>query len=161
MNFYFQLPTVNAVLNSLSTVLIVVGYLMIRQEKKRAHIACMVAALVTSGLFLTCYLLYHWWVNVELDRPGIKFTYEGVFVRKVYYTILITHVLGAMINLPMIIMTVVPALRKRFERHKRIARWTLPLWLYVSVTGVIVYLMLYKWFPSEMWQELVREYGAS
>jgi uncharacterized membrane protein YozB (DUF420 family) len=102
----------------------------------------MIGALLTSTAFLTCYLIYHF--NVH----SIRFTAGGA-ARWIYYFILLTHVVLAMAVLPMVIMTVVPALRQRYERHRRLGGWTMPIWLYVSVTGVIVYLMLYKWFPSD------------
>lgn len=144
-----DLPGINATLNAVSTVLLVSGWWCIRSGRKPAHVACMVTALATSAVFLACYLTYHAWLHETLGVRGIRFTHEGL-VRPVYYAILVTHVFGAVVNLPMIILTVVPAVRRRFDRHRRIARWTLPVWLYVSVTGVVVYLMLYRWFPSEM-----------
>lgn len=137
-----DLPAVNATLNAISTVLLVSGWICIRTDRKRAHIACMVSALVTSAAFLTCYLIYHYLMG---SKP---FPVEYPTARKIYFVILIPHIILAAVNLPMIIMTVVPAFRKRFDRHKRIARWTLPVWLFVSVTGVLVYLMLYQWFPA-------------
>lgn len=136
-----DLPAVNATLNSISTVLIAVGWWFIAHEKKRQHIACMVSALVTSAAFLACYLVYHYHVG------SVKFTAEG-WVRPVYFFILITHIILAMAVVPLVLMTVIPALRSRFDRHKRWGRITMPVWLYVSVTGVLVYLMLYQWFPS-------------
>jgi len=137
-----ELPTLNAVLNSVSTVLLVSGWVCIKTGKRDAHIGLMIAALITSAAFLTSYLIYHYHVG------SVKFRGEGALVRTTYYTILITHIILAIVNLPMIIMTVIPAVRRRFDKHKRIARWTLPVWLYVSVTGVIVYLMCYIWWPS-------------
>lgn len=134
-----DLPSLNATLNSMSTVLLVAGWVAIKTGKKQAHIGFMAAALVVSAAFLTSYLIYHYYVG--------SFPFRGKgWIRPVYFTILITHIFLAVVNLPMIIMTVVPALRRRFDRHKRMARWTLPVWLYVSVTGVLVYLMCYHWF---------------
>src|SRR5450432_3571121 len=96
----------------------------------------------TSPACLTCYLIYHFNVG------SVKFTAIGA-VRSIYYVILLTHVVLAIVIVPMVVLTVVPALRQRFERHRRMGRWTMPVWLYVSITGVIVYFMLYKWFPSD------------
>jgi putative membrane protein len=135
-------PLVNASLNAASTVLIAAGWIFIRRERKGPHIVCMISALITSTAFLTCYLIYHF--NVH----SIKFTAGGL-ASWIYYSILLTHVVLAVVVLPMVIMTVIPALRQRFDRHRRMGRWTMPVWLYVSVTGVIVYMMLYKWFPSD------------
>lgn len=135
-------PEVNAGLNLLTTSLLVAGWLFIRRERKRAHIICMASALVTSTAFLASYITYHSLVG------SVKFTAEGP-VRVVYFTILLTHTVLAVVVVPMVIATVVPALRRRWDRHRRLARWTLPVWLYVSITGVLVYLMLYRWFPSD------------
>lgn len=134
-----DLPALNATLNSIATVLLVCGWLCIKGKKQGAHIALMVLALLVSAAFLTSYLIYHYHVG------SVKFQGQGI-VRPIYFTILITHIILAIVNLPLIIMTVVPALRRRFDKHKRIARWTLPSWLYVSVTGVVVYLMCYHWY---------------
>ncbi len=136
-----DLPAVNAGLNSLCTLMLVAGWGFIRTERKRAHIICMVSALVTSALFLTSYLIYHFNVG------SVRFTAEG-WPRVIYFPILISHIILAVAVVPMVIATVIPAVRARYDRHKFFARWTLPVWLYVSVTGVLVYLMLYVWFPS-------------
>ncbi len=133
-----SLPTLNAILNSISGLFLVTGYLMIRQRRIRAHRACMVGAFTTSTLFLISYLTYHFNVG------SVAFTGQGA-VRVVYFTVLISHVVLAGVILPLALITLVQALRERFDRHARIARWTLPIWLYVSVTGVVVYLMLYRW----------------
>ena len=132
-----SLPTLNAILNSISGLFLVTGYLMIRQRRIKAHRACMLGAFTTSTLFLISYLIYH--ANVG----SIAFTGRGV-IRVVYFTILISHIVLAALILPLALVTLVQALRERFDRHVRIARWTLPIWLYVSVTGVVVYLMLYR-----------------
>ncbi|MFZ4484312.1 MAG: DUF420 domain-containing protein [Chthoniobacterales bacterium] len=136
-----DLPLVNATLNATCTLLLLAGWWFIRHERKGPHIVCMVSALAVSALFLTSYLIYHYHVG------SIRFTAQGL-VRPIYYFILITHVILAGVIVPLILLTVIPALRARFDRHKKWARWTLPLWLYVSITGVIVYLMLYIWWPS-------------
>ena len=135
-------PAVNATLNAASTVLIASGWLFIRRERKLPHIACMASAVLTSTAFLACYFTYHFNVG------SVKFTAGGT-AKWIYYFILLTHVILAIVIVPMVILTVVPALRQRFDRHRRMGRWTMPLWLYVSVTGVIVYFMLYRWFPSD------------
>jgi len=135
-----DLPAVNATLNSIATLFLIAGWIFIRNEYKRSHIACMVAALATSALFLTSYLIYHYHVG------HTTFTEEG-WPRLVYFPLLISHLILAIVILPLVILTVVPALRARFDRHRKIGRWTLPIWLYVSVTGVLVYFMLYHWFP--------------
>jgi uncharacterized membrane protein YozB (DUF420 family) len=132
-----DLPAVNATLNAIATVFLVLGWVFIRRGAVQRHRLMMIAALVCSALFLASYLVYHYHAG---SRP---FTGTGP-IRAVYFTILITHVILAMAIVPMVLMTVVHAWRERFDRHRRIARWTLPLWLYVSVTGVLVYLMLYQ-----------------
>lgn len=136
-----DLPPINASLNALSAVFILLGWWFIRHDRKPQHIVMMACALTTSTLFLGCYVTYHFSVRVVT-----VFTHPGV-IRWVYLTILISHILLAFVTLPLVVLTVIPALRARFDRHRRLARWTLPIWLYVSVTGVLVYLMLYKWFP--------------
>lgn len=134
-----QLPALNAILNSVSAILLVTGYLFIRQKNIRAHKISMISAFVTSTLFLTSYLIYHF--SKELGPT--RFQGEGV-IRPVYFIILITHTILAITIVPMIFVTFSRALKKKFDPHRKIARWTLPLWMYVSVTGVIVYLMLYQ-----------------
>jgi len=132
-----SLPGLNAVLNSASALLLLSGYVFIRSGRVAAHRRCMLAAFATSALFLTSYLIYHYHVG------SVAFTGQG-WIRRVYFTILISHTILAVAIVPLVLITVVRALRSRFDRHKRIARWTLPLWFYVSVTGVIVYWMLYR-----------------
>ena len=131
-----QLPAVNATLNAISAVLLTCGYIMIRRRRIETHRRFMLAAFATSALFLTSYLVYHYNIG---SKP---FTGQGP-IRFVYFTILITHVILAAAVLPLALITLNHALRSRFEKHVPIARWTLPIWLYVSVTGVVVYLMLY------------------
>lgn len=131
-----DLPTVNALLNGLATVLLVVGYFLIRRRRWQAHRNVMVAALVCSALFLTSYLIYHAQVG------SVRFQGTGT-VRTVYLTILLTHTVLAAFVPFLAVITVWRAWRQR-DRHARIARWTLPIWLYVSVTGVVVYWMLYR-----------------
>jgi uncharacterized membrane protein YozB (DUF420 family) len=138
-----ELPAVNAALNALSTLFILAGWTMIRLERKVAHALCMVSALITSAAFLACYLVYHFLKEGHVTR----FTHPG-WPKALYFFILGTHTPLAVVALPLLVLTVIPAIRQRFEAHKRMARWTLPVWLYVSVTGVLVYFMLYVWFPS-------------
>lgn len=132
-----DLPAVNATLNAASTVLLLLGYGFIRMRRVSSHRACMLGAFVVSAAFLVSYVVYHYHAG---SRP---FTGEG-WIRSVYFSILITHVILAMTILPLAVLTLAQALRGHFSRHRRIARWTLPIWLYVSVTGVIVYWMLYQ-----------------
>ena len=132
-----DLPALNAALNAIAAVLLVIGYILIRKRKIAQHRLVMLSAFATSALFLTSYLVYH--ANVG-SRP---FPGQGP-IRTIYLTILFTHVVLAAAILPMALITLNHALRQRFTRHVPIARWTLPIWLYVSVTGVIVYLMLYQ-----------------
>lgn len=134
---FASLPHLNALLNSASGILLIIGYYFIRRRNVAAHKRCMIAALCTSALFLVSYLIYHFEVG------SVRFQGQG-WIRPVYFTILITHTILAAAIVPLVIVTVVRALRERFDRHRAIARWTLPLWLYVSVTGVIVYWMLYQ-----------------
>ena len=134
-----DLPAVNASLNALAAVLLLFGYREIRRGRMQQHRAFMIAACVASTLFLVSYVTYHAHAG---SRP---FTGEGP-VRVVYFVILISHVILAAAILPLALITLIRALRERFDRHRAIARWTLPIWLYVSVTGVAVYLMLYHWF---------------
>jgi len=132
-----DLPGLNATLNAIAAALLVGGYIMIRRRRIAAHKRFMLSAFATSALFLASYLVYHYNIG---SRP---FTGQGP-IRVVYFTILITHVVLAAAILPMALITLNHALRERFERHVPIARWTLPVWLYVSVTGVVVYWMLYR-----------------
>lgn len=132
-----DLPTLNAALNTLSAVFLFSGYLFIRAKNREAHRWCMLVACASSVLFLISYLIYHFNVG------SVKFQGQGV-IRPVYFTILITHTVLATAMVPLVLMTLSRALRARFDAHRRIARWTLPIWLYVSVTGVVVYWMLYR-----------------
>jgi uncharacterized membrane protein YozB (DUF420 family) len=131
------LPAVNAALNATSAVLLVAGFACIRRRNIGAHRACMIAAFAVSTLFLVSYLVYHAQVG---SRP---FTGQGP-IRTLYFTILISHTILAIVIVPLVLLTVRRALTGQFARHARLARWTLPLWLYVSVTGVVVYWMLYR-----------------
>ena len=132
-----SLPHLNALLNSISAVLLLTGYRFIRRGNVAAHRRCMLAALASSGLFLASYLVYHFSVG------SVRFQGQG-WIRTVYFTVLVSHTVLATAIAPLVVITVVRALRERFDRHRAIARWTLPLWLYVSATGVAVYWMLYR-----------------
>jgi uncharacterized membrane protein YozB (DUF420 family) len=136
-----DLPAINACFNTLSAALLTLGYVFIRRGRKVAHRNCMVAALGSSTLFLAGYLTYHFTVQGVTRFPDHWF-------KPIYLAILLTHTVLAAIILPLVIATVVYAVRGRFESHKKIARWTWPLWMYVSVTGVVIYLLLYQIFPQ-------------
>ena len=138
-----DLPLVNASLNALSTVFICAGLAFIKGERKLAHTTCMVIALVTSTAFLACYLTYHYLKAGHVTH----FTHPG-WPKTLYFVILGTHTPLAVGVLPFIIMAVIRALQARYASHRRWAKWAAPIWLYVSVTGVLVYLMLYVWFPA-------------
>ena len=132
-----DLPLVNAILNGASALLLAVGYYLIRHKQVRYHHRVMVTAFCVSCLFLVSYLVYH--ANVG----SVKYSGQG-FLRTVYFSILISHTLLAALVPPLAIVTLVRAMRERFDRHMRLARWTLPIWFYVSFTGVAIYLMLYR-----------------
>ena len=132
-----SLPAVNAVLNGTSAVLLVAGYIFIKRRNIPAHKACMVSAFCTSTLFLASYLTYHYYSGIR------RFAGTGP-IRAVYMTILTTHTILAVVIVPLVLMTLSRALKGKFDRHVPIARRTLPLWMYVSVTGVVVYWMLYR-----------------
>ena len=137
-----DLPTVNASLNGLSAVFLTCGYIFIKQGKRDAHRNAMLAAFFTSALFLVCYLTYHILVKgvTRFQGPGLS--------RPIYLLILTTHSILAVVIVPMILRALWLAFKQRWEGHKRLTRWTWPMWLYVSVTGVIVYMMLYVWYPA-------------
>jgi uncharacterized membrane protein YozB (DUF420 family) len=137
---YVYLPPLIAGLNGTSAVLLITGRYMIARGRMAAHRNCMIAAVVASALFLACYVYFHAHVG------NILFLGQGVW-RTVYFVILWPHVTLAIVIVPMVIVTLSRGLRGRYDRHRAIARWTFPLWMYVSVTGVIVYFMLYRWFP--------------
>jgi len=134
---FADLPALNATLNATSAVLLTIGWVLIRRGRWRQHRAFMIAAFCTSVLFLISYLTYHAHIGSK------HFTGQGT-IRVVYFTILLTHTVLAALIVPLILITLSRALSARFDRHRAIARWTLPLWMYVSVTGVVVYWMLYQ-----------------
>jgi uncharacterized membrane protein YozB (DUF420 family) len=137
----FQLPKIDAILNAVSTVFIISGLVFIRLKMVKQHIACMAVALLASAAFLTVYLTYHF------QAPTIHFTTPGL-PKVIYLSILLTHIPLALVATVMVLITVFKALKGNFAGHKKIARWTFPIWLYVSITGVIIYLMLFVWFRS-------------
>jgi uncharacterized membrane protein YozB (DUF420 family) len=135
-------PTVDAILNTLSAVSLTMGYYFIRRRNVQAHRVCMLTAVATSSLFLICYLTYHYFHGTT------RFPGHGL-VRGVYFAILGTHTILAAAIVPLVIVTLYRALRERFDLHRRMARWTLPIWIYISITGVVVYLMLYHLYPAQ------------
>ena len=136
------LPSVDAALNATSALFLVSGYFFIRAKRIRAHKVCMLSAFVTSLLFLICYLTYHFFHGVT------RFGGQGA-IRSFYFALLGTHTVLAAVIVPMVLMTLYRAWRERFEQHRRLARWTFPLWLYVSLSGVAVYWVLYHLYPPK------------
>lgn len=136
-----DLPAINATLNSISTVFIVIGWYMIANDKRKGHAVCMITALCTSAVFLLLYLVHKYYNSTT------TFT-EPANVRPWYLLLLFTHLVLAIAIVPLIGKTVYHAAKRQWERHRKIARWTLPIWLYVSVTGVLVYFFLYQWYPQ-------------
>ena len=135
-------PALNASLNGTATVLLTAGFIFIRRKNVAAHRASMLAAFTVSVVFLACYLAYHLQTGAHTPFGGTG------FIRGVYFAMLISHILLAMAIVPLILITLTLALLGRFDRHRAWARWTFPLWYYVSVTGVLVYLFLYQWWPA-------------
>ena len=140
-DFYSVLPHLNAALNASSFILLTTGYYFIRHRRVIAHRNCQIAALTASIVFLISYVTYH------LHHGATRFTGQGI-ERSVYFTILTTHTILAVVIVPFVIVTFRRAFRGDFQRHRALARWTLPMWLYVSVTGVLVYVMLYHLYPA-------------
>jgi putative membrane protein len=137
---YAYFPALIASLNGASAVLLLVGRSLIMRGKLAAHRACMIGAVASSAFFLACYVYFHWHVG------DIHFLGQGIW-KTIYLLVLIPHVTLAIVIVPMVIVTLSRGLRARYDKHRAIARWTWPLWMYVSVTGVLVYFMLYQWFP--------------
>ena len=144
---YAIFPQINATLNATSALLLLSGRYFISRGRMAAHRAAMLAAFTTSSLFLISYLAYHYTLYHYAHSASKHFQGQG-WSRPLYFAILISHTILAIVIVPLILVTLSRALRKRFDRHRAIARWTFPLWLYVSVTGVIVYFMLYHWFAA-------------
>ena len=138
---FSDLPAVNACLNGLSTVFLTAGFIFIRRKNKTAHRNCMIAAFITSTIFLACYLVYH-------ANAGHTVFKNPEWFRPIYLVLLFTHIVLAVVIVPMIFMTLSRAMKQRFELHKKIARWTWPIWMYVSVTGVLIYWLLYIKYPQ-------------
>lgn len=143
-----DLPAVNASLNGLSAIFLTAGFMFIRRKNISAHKRCMISAFVTSCVFLVCYLTYHTYLGVVLHQGPTRFE-NPLWFRPYYLAILLTHTVLAMVIVPMILITLSRAFREKFDKHKKIARWTWPIWMYVSVTGVLVYLLLYQIFPQK------------
>ena len=142
-----DLPLINAILNSCSALLLLAGYLAIKRDQKERHKRCMVSALITSTLFLTCYVIYHVGMQRVYGSAHTRFV-DPAWFRPWYLALLASHLLLAIAIVPMVLMTVYHAIRGNFEKHRKIARWTWPCWMYVSVTGVVIYLLLYRIFPQ-------------
>ncbi len=138
-----DLPALNASLNGLATLLLLAGFIFIKTERKLAHRNCMVAAFCVSAVFLVTYVAH----KILVQGVHTPFGGEGA-IRTFYYVMLASHILLAMVIVPLILVTITHAIKARYDRHKAWARWTYPLWMYVSVTGVLVYFMLYQWFPA-------------
>ena len=137
MSDYSIFPAINAALNGASAILLTTGRVLIGRKRIAQHRACMIAAFITSSVFLVCYLYYHAHVG------SVRFPGQG-WVRPVYFGILISHTVLAAAVVPLVLLSLNYGLRSRFDRHRRISRWTFPVWLYVSLTGVLVYIMLYR-----------------
>ena len=148
------LPTVNAALNTLATLLLAAGWIFIRRGNWRAHRAAMIAAFAVSTLFLVCYLTYHALVG------HVPFTGQGP-VRMIYFAILLTHILLAVTVPVLAIAMFMLAARGRWEAHRRLGKVTMPIWLYVSITGVVIYLMLYQFYPGGPREPIMQEAGAT
>ncbi len=142
-----DLPAVNGSLNGLSAIFLTCGYVFIKRKNQAAHRNCMIAAFVTSTIFLICYLTYHFYLAYALHRGPTRFT-DPAWFRPIYLAILISHTILAVVIVPLVLMTLNRGLKQRFDSHRKIARWTWPLWMYVSVTGVVIYFLLYQIFPQ-------------
>ncbi len=145
---FTDLPAVNAALNGLSMLFLSAGFVLIKRGNKTAHRNCMVAAFVTSSLFLVCYLYYHYQMKQTYGAAHTKFV-DPAWFRPIYLFILFTHLIGAFAIVPLVLMTFARAIKGDFERHKKIARWTWPVWMYVSTTGVLIYFLLYQIFEQQ------------
>ena len=137
-----DLPAVNACLNGLAAMFLTLGFVFIKRQNKTAHRNCMAAAFVTSVLFLGCYLAYH------LNTGVVTRFREPQWFRPIYLVILLTHTVLAVAVVPLVLLALHRAVKERFELHRKIARWTWPIWMYVSITGVVIYLLLYQIFPQ-------------
>lgn len=138
-----DLPAINAVLNGLATILLTIGFILIKLDKQQAHRTCMLSAFGVSIIFLITYVLH----KILVQGLHTAFGGEG-WIRTFYYVMLASHIILAMVIVPLVLITLVHAFKGRFDKHQAWAKWTFPLWYYVSVTGVLVYFFLYQWFPS-------------
>ena len=141
MTFTESLPTLNACLNGTATILLTAGFIFIKTGREKSHRACMVSAFAVSVIFLFFYLLHKWLVH----GGHTPFGGEGAW-RNIYYTMLVTHIVLAILIVPLVLKTLTLAIRGKRDRHKSWARWTFPIWYYVSVTGVLIYFFLYVWW---------------
>ena len=140
-------PAINATLNGASAVLLLTGRRLIAQRKIQQHRAVMISAVITSSLFLVCYLTYHALLQIYAHGAITRFQGTGLS-RPIYFSILLSHTILAIVTVPLVLITLNRGLKTRFDKHRVIARWTFPIWLYVSVTGVVIYFMLYQWFAA-------------
>jgi putative membrane protein len=140
-------PAINATLNGASAVLLLAGRRLIAQRKIQQHRAVMISAVITSSLFLACYLTYHALLQIYAHGAITRFQGTGLS-RPIYFSILLSHTILAVVTVPLVLITLHRGLNARFDKHRAIARWTFPIWLYVSVTGVVIYFMLYQWFAA-------------
>ena len=148
MNAAFSVfPAINATLNGASAVLLLTGRRLIAQRKIQQHRAVMISAVITSSLFLVCYLTYHALLQIYAHGAITRFQGTGLS-RPIYFSILLSHTILAVVTVPLVLITLNRGLHARFDKHRAIARWTFPIWLYVSVTGVVIYFMLYQWFAA-------------
>jgi len=143
-----DLPAVNATLNGLSAVFLTIGYIKIKQKKIESHRNCMIAAFCTSILFLICYITYHTYLGYVLHQGPTVFKGPPE-LRKYYLALLLSHTILAVVIVPLVIVSLKRGLKRQDELHRKIAKWTWPLWMYVSVTGVLVYLILYQVYPGK------------
>ncbi len=144
---YAVFPAINATLNGTSAVLLLIGRWQIAQQRIRQHRSVMISAVITSTLFLACYITYHALLQIYANGAITRFQGTGLS-RPIYFSILLSHTILAVVTVPLVLVTLSRGLRERFDKHRAIARWTFPIWLYVSVTGVVIYFMLYHWFAA-------------
>jgi uncharacterized membrane protein YozB (DUF420 family) len=144
---YTFFPAINATLNGASAVLLLTGRRLIAQRKIQQHRTVMISAVITSTLFLACYVTYHILLHIYAHGAMTRFQGTGLS-RPIYFSILLSHTILAVVTVPLVLITLSRGLRERFDKHRAIARWTFPIWLYVSVTGVVIYFMLYQWFAT-------------
>ena len=142
---YAVFPAINATLNGTSAVLLLIGRWQIAQRRIQQHRAVMISAVVTSTLFLCCYVTYHVLLQIYAQGAITRFPGTGL-ARTIYFSVLLSHTILAVVTVPLVLITLSRGLHERFDQHRAIARWTFPIWLYVSVTGVVIYFMLYHWF---------------